>query len=86
MITLQAEPPLEADILLFPSLRRFSAPPGHASRAGAAVLLPGDDPGLADHFSVFRDWDDPVLVPSFLVGLSLALAQASMLWPVLRPV
>lgn len=66
MITLQAEPPLEADILLFPSLRRFSAPPGHSS--------------------VFRDWDDPVLVPSFLVGLSLALAQASMLWPVLRPV
>lgn len=78
MTLLQAERLLDADILPLPVTDRSPAAPVRAPRA--APPLP-----LADEGEVPDD-DATVLVPSSLVGLSLALAQASMLWPVLRPV
>jgi hypothetical protein len=70
MITLQAEPPLYVDALPSPAADR--SPPAARTPQAAAILG-------------FGGWTDP-LVPSSVVGVSLALAQASMLWPVLRPV
>ena len=86
MNTLQAERPLDSDILPFPGANRTSAPPACASQAAQLPAFMADDASTATVVSAFGDRNDSVLVPSPVVGLALALAQASMLWPVLRPV
>ena len=71
MATLQAEPPLDVDVLPSPAADRSWALATQTPQAAATL-------GLGDR--------TVSLVPSSVVGVSLALAQASMLWPVLRPV
>lgn len=71
MITLQAERPLDADNPPITGTSRASAPPPRAA--------PATD-------RTFEGRDHPMLVPSHVVGFSLAVAQATMLWPVLRPI
>ena len=86
MITLQAERPLDAEILPFPGVNQSSASPTWAPQGALPSPRPDDGAGPALYVSASGDRDQPVLVASPLVGLSIGLAQASMLWPVLQPV
>lgn len=84
MTTLQAERPLDADI--FTGINRFSVAATRLSQAALPSPRRDDDAAPAIYATVSGDRDEPVLVPSPLVGLSIGLVQASMFWPVLQPV
>jgi hypothetical protein len=85
MTTLEAERPLEANILPFPLADRVPTAPALAPQepwwpipSTVAATAP-DEPTLCDT-------TEPGLVPSHVVGVSVALVQASMLWLAFQPV